>query len=92
MSSNRWLDKRSCANCRRVTRSDCDMIARRYGVQLFQFDTTLQSPLMIAFFTTRFRSVLLLRVAVFRLLFFAIATVFAILQNVIGALIAIPFD
>lgn len=70
------------------------LIARRYGVQLFQFDTTLQSPLMIAFFTTIGfgASFGLLRVGgVQVLLFFAIATVFAILQNVIGALIAIPF-
>ena len=28
------------------------LIARSQGVTLFQFDTTLQSPLMIAFFTT----------------------------------------
>jgi len=70
------------------------LIARRYGVQLFQFDTTLQSPLMIAFFTTIGfgASFGLLRVGGIQvLLFFAIATVFAILQNVIGALIAIPF-
>lgn len=70
------------------------LIARRYGVQLFQFDTTLQSPLMIAFFTTIGfgASFGLLRVGGIQVLvFFAIATAFAILQNVIGALIAIPF-
>jgi glutamate:Na+ symporter, ESS family len=70
------------------------LIARRYDVTLFQFDTTLQSPLMIAFFTTIGfgASLSLLRVGgpqVF--LFFIIATVFAILQNVIGALMAMPF-
>jgi ESS family glutamate:Na+ symporter len=70
------------------------LIARRYDVTLFQFDTTLQSPLMIAFFTTIGfgASLSLLRVGgpqVF--LFFIIATVFAILQNVIGVLIALPF-
>jgi len=71
------------------------LIARRYGVQLFQFDTTLQSPLMIAFFTTIGfgASFGLLRIGGLQvLIFFAIATVFAILQNIIGALIAVLFD
>ncbi|MCI0665266.1 MAG: sodium/glutamate symporter [Acidobacteria bacterium] len=70
------------------------LILRRYEITLFQFDTTLQSPLMIAFFATIGfgASVSLLRVGgpqVF--LFFIIATVFAVLQNVIGILVAVPF-
>ncbi len=70
------------------------LITRRYEITLFQFDTTLQSPLMIAFFTTIGfgASLSLLRVGGPQvLLFFVIATVFAILQNVIGVLIALPF-
>ena len=62
--------------------------ARSRGVTLFQFDTSLQSPLMIAFFTSIGfgASLSLLRVggpAV--LLFFIASTVMAVLQNVIGA-------
>ncbi len=71
------------------------LIARGQGVTLFQFDTTLQSPLMIAFFTCIGfgASVSLLRVGGPQvLLFFGIATVFAILQNVVGVLIASWFD
>jgi len=70
------------------------LFSRRYDVTLFQFDTTLQSPLMIAFFTTIGfgASVSLLRVGGPQvLLFFIIATVFAVLQNVIGILLAMPF-
>ncbi len=70
------------------------LIARNRGVTLFQFDTTLQSPLMIAFFTTIGfgASLPLLRIggpAVLR--FFAIASVFAVLQNVVGMLVAFGF-
>jgi ESS family glutamate:Na+ symporter len=68
--------------------------ARGQDITLFQFDTTLQSPLMIAFFTTIGfgASVSLLRVGGPQvLMFFGIATVFAILQNVAGALIASLF-
>jgi ESS family glutamate:Na+ symporter len=70
------------------------LIARQQGVTLVQFDTTLQSPLMVAFFTTIgfAASVSLLRVGgpqVFR--FFLLATVFAILQNVLGMGIAVLF-
>lgn len=70
------------------------LIARGQGVTLFQFDMTLQSPLMIAFFTSiGFGARLsLLRVGGPQvMLFFGIATVFAILQNVIGVLIASLF-
>jgi glutamate:Na+ symporter, ESS family len=70
------------------------LILRRSDVTLFQFDTTLQSPLMIAFFTTIGfgASLSLLRVGGPQvLLFFIIATVFAVLQNVIGILVAMPF-
>lgn len=70
------------------------LIARTQDVTLFSFDTTLQSPLMIAFFTTVgfAASFSLLRTGgpqVFR--FFLIASVFAVMQNLIGILVAIPF-
>src|SRR5688572_21792707 len=70
-------------------------IARSQGTEaLFTFDTALQSPLMIAFFTSvgYAASLSLLRVGVPQvLLLFVLATVFAILQNVVGLAIAIPF-
>jgi glutamate:Na+ symporter, ESS family len=70
------------------------LAARQQGVTLFTFDTTLQSPLMIAFFTTIGfgASVSLLRVGgpqVAR--FFLLATAFAIVQNLVGILVAVPF-
>jgi glutamate:Na+ symporter, ESS family len=70
------------------------LVARQQGTTLFTFDTTLQSPLMIAFFTTIGfgASVSLLRVGgpqVAR--FFLLATAFAIVQNLVGILVAIPF-
>jgi ESS family glutamate:Na+ symporter len=70
------------------------LFARGQGVTLFEFDTTLQSPLMIAFFTSIGfgASLSLLRVGGPQvLLFFGIATVFAVLQNVVGYLVALPF-
>lgn len=70
------------------------LIARRYDVTLFEFDTTLQSPLMIGFFTTIGfgASLSMLRVGGPQVLrFFLLATVFAVLQNVIGILVALPF-
>jgi ESS family glutamate:Na+ symporter len=70
-----------------------NLFARQAGVQLFQFDTTLQSPLMIAFFTTIGfgASFGLLRIGGPQvLIFFLIATVFAIIQNILGALVAWP--
>jgi len=70
------------------------LIARGQGATLVQFDTTLQSPLMIAFFTTIGfgASLSLLKVGgpdVLR--FFLLATVFAVLQNVVGILVALGF-
>jgi ESS family glutamate:Na+ symporter len=70
------------------------LIARGQGATLVQFDTTLQSPLMIAFFTTIGfgASLSLLKVGgpdVMR--FFVLATIFAVLQNVVGILVALGF-
>ena len=66
-------------------------LARGLGVEALRFDTTLQDPLMIAFFTSIGfgASLSLLRlggpaVAVF----LAISTVLAVGQNVLGALVA----
>jgi glutamate:Na+ symporter, ESS family len=70
------------------------LIARQQGVTLFKFDTTLQSPLMIAFFTTIGfgASLSLLRVGGPQVLkFFLLATLFAVVQNVVGILVALPF-
>jgi ESS family glutamate:Na+ symporter len=70
------------------------LITRRYGIAPFEFDTTLQLPLQIAFFTTIGfgASLSLLRVGGPQvILFFVIATVFATLQNVIGVALALPF-
>ena len=69
-------------------------IARDQGSTLFTFDTALQSPLMVAFFTSVgfAASLSLLRVGGPQvLLLFLLATVFAITQNVVGIAIAIPF-
>jgi ESS family glutamate:Na+ symporter len=70
------------------------LVARGQGVSLVQFDTTLQSPLMIAFFTTIGfgASLSLMKVGgpdVLR--FFLLATVFAIAQNVVGIVMAVGF-
>ena len=70
------------------------LAARRSGATLFEFDTTLRDPLMIAFFTTIGfgASVGLLKVGGPQVVrFFLAATVFAVLQNVLGILIALPF-
>ena len=70
------------------------LVARGQGVTLFQFDTTLQSPLMIAFFTSigLSASLSLLRVGGPQvMLLFGIATVFALIQNVVGAALASSF-
>jgi ESS family glutamate:Na+ symporter len=67
------------------------LAARGQGVTLFLFDTTLQSPLMIAFFTTLGfgASLSLMRVGGPQVaVFFGVATVFAVLQNVAGAAVA----
>ena len=69
-------------------------IARSQDAELFVFDTTLQSPLMIAFFTSVGfgASIGLLKVGGPQvLLMFVLATVFAVVQNLIGIAIAVPF-
>jgi len=63
------------------------LIANRAQVPVPKFDTTLRDPLMIAFFTSVGfgASVSLLRVGgPLVLLFFAVSTVVAVLQNVVG--------
>jgi ESS family glutamate:Na+ symporter len=70
------------------------LLARRYGMTLFRFDTTLRDPLMIAFFTTIGfgASLSLLKVGGPQvMLFFAVATVAAVFQNILGILIAASF-
>jgi ESS family glutamate:Na+ symporter len=70
------------------------LVARNSGLTLFEFDTTLRDPLMIAFFTTIGfgASFSLLKVGGPMVVkFFLASTVFAILQNVLGILIALPF-
>ena len=69
------------------------LVARSRGVQLAAFDTRLQAPFMIAFFTTVGfgASLSLLKVGGPQVvLFLLLATVLAVAQNVIGVLIAIP--
>lgn len=68
-------------------------IARQYGVTLVQFTTTLQTPLMIAFFTSiGFGASLgLLKIGgPLVMLFFIVSTIVAIMQNVVGVLVALP--
>lgn len=68
--------------------------AHARATPLWEFDTTLQAPLMIAFFTTigYAASLRLLKVGGPQvLLFFALATVFAVVQNVVGAGMATMF-
>ena len=70
------------------------LIARGQGITLVTFDTTLQSPMMIAFFTTIGfgASLSLLKIGgpdVLR--FFLLATIFAVLQNLVGILVALGF-
>ena len=70
------------------------LLGRGQGVTLVQFDTTLQSPLMIAFFTTIGfgASLSLLKIGGPQVLrFFLLASVFAVVQNVVGILIAMGF-
>ena len=69
-------------------------IARGQGVTILSFDTVLQTPLMIAFFTSVGfgASLSLLRVGGPQvLLLFVISSVFAIVQNLVGIAIAWPF-
>jgi len=70
------------------------LVARKTGLPIPEYDTTLQRPLMVAFFTTIgfSASLALLRVGgpkVASLL--AIVTVFAILQNLVGMVLAVSF-
>ena len=70
------------------------LIAHAQGVTLVTFDTAMQAPLMIAFFTTVGfgASASLMRVGGPQVaLFLAAATVFAILQNTVGMLVAMAF-
>ena len=67
-------------------------LARRQGLVLFQFDTTLQAPLMIAFFATIGfgASLSLLRVGGPAVgLFLLASTVVAVAQNLLGAGVAL---
>jgi glutamate:Na+ symporter, ESS family len=71
------------------------LLAHAQGATLLRFDTTLQSPLMIAFFTSigLGASLSLLRaggpqVAVL----LVVATIFAVAQNVLGIVVARLFD
>src|SRR3954453_13658125 len=69
------------------------LVARSRGMQAATFDTGLQAPFMIAFFTTIGfgASLSLLKVGGPQvLLFLLLATVLAVLQNAIGVLIALP--
>lgn len=70
------------------------LVARSRGVMLFKFDTTLQSPLMIAFFTTvGFGAGLSMLRKGGRpfVVFLVLASVFALLQNVLGVAVALAF-
>jgi ESS family glutamate:Na+ symporter len=69
------------------------LVARRGGAGVVQFDTTLQAPLMIAFFTTigLGASVALLRRGGPQvILVLGLATVVAALQNALGMALAAP--
>ena len=68
-------------------------IARSNGSTLFVFDTALQSPLMIAFFTSIgfAASISLMRVGGPQVItLFVVCTIFAVVQNLIGIGIAVP--
>ncbi|MDQ2639640.1 MAG: sodium/glutamate symporter [Pseudomonadota bacterium] len=70
------------------------LIARGQDVTLFEFDTTLQTPLMIAFFTTIGfgASVSMLKSGGPQVgLFFVLALAFAVMQNVVGIGVALLF-
>lgn len=69
--------------------------AHDQGQQLYQLDTSLQSPLMIAFFTTIGvnASLALLKVSGKQVaLFLLLASVFAVVQNLVGIAVATLFD
>ena len=66
---------------------------RQSGLVAFEFDTTLQTPLMIAFFTTigfGASVTLLRRGGPLVILFFVISTLAAVAQNLLGLVIALP--
>jgi ESS family glutamate:Na+ symporter len=68
-------------------------VARARGLDLVTFDTRLQTPLMVAFFTTVGfgASLSLLRIGGPQvLLFLVVATVLTVMQNVVGVLLAGP--
>jgi ESS family glutamate:Na+ symporter len=70
-------------------------IAHDRGTTLFVLDTGLQSPLMIAFFTTIGvnASLRLLRISGRQVvLFLGIASLFAVAQNLLGMAVAVGFD
>jgi ESS family glutamate:Na+ symporter len=70
------------------------LVCRQAGLEPLTFDLTLRDPLMIAFFTTIGfgASLSLLKVGGPQVvLFFLVATVVAVGQNVLGILIALPF-
>jgi len=71
------------------------LLAHGRGATLLKFDTALQSPLMIAFFTSigLGASLSLLRAGGPQVvLLLVVATIFAIAQNVLGVLVAGVFD
>jgi glutamate:Na+ symporter, ESS family len=71
------------------------LLAHGQGATLLKFDTTLQNPLMIAFFTSigLGASLSLLRAGGPQVaLLLVVATIFAIAQNVLGIVVARLFD
>jgi ESS family glutamate:Na+ symporter len=70
-------------------------IAHDRGATLFVLDTGLQSPLMIAFFTTIGvnASLRLLKISGKQVVvFLVLATIFAVAQNLLGMAVAVGFD
>lgn len=70
------------------------LIFHHYQINLFQFDTALRDPLMVAFFTTIgfAASLSLLKVGGPQvLIFFLIATIMVVFQNLLGIVMALPF-
>lgn len=70
------------------------LVTRGTGTPLLELDTTLQTPMMVAFFTSvgYAASLSLLRVGGPQvLLFFGAATAFAVVQNVLGGVVAVAF-
>jgi ESS family glutamate:Na+ symporter len=70
------------------------LIFHQYQITPVQFDTTLRDPLMIAFFTTIgfAASLSLLKVGGPQvLIFFLLATVMVVFQNLLGIVMSLPF-